>query len=229
MSTLLAAASSSIDVAHVPVALLGIDIEQILENSGPWALAVVALIVFVESGVLFPFLPGDSLLFTLGLLHTQLGLNIWLTLGVLLVAAIAGGQIGYFLGHKFGRRLFKPGARILNTKNLAASENFFAKYGGKALVLARFVPVVRTFVPLAAGVANYRYRDFLKWNVIGSVLWVVLLTVAGVLLGGISFIRDHIDVIAIIIVVVSLLPIVIEFMVERRKGKTTVEVLEEEL
>ena len=89
MSTLLAAASSSLDVAHAPVALLGIDIEQILENSGPWALAVVALIVFVESGVLFPFLPGDSLLFTLGLLHTQLGLNIWLTLGVLLVAAIA--------------------------------------------------------------------------------------------------------------------------------------------
>lgn len=117
----------------------------------------------------------------------------------------------------------------MSTLLAAASENFFAKYGGKALVLARFVPVVRTFVPLAAGVANYRYRDFLKWNVIGSVLWVVLLTVAGVLLGGISFIRDHIDVIAIIIVVVSLLPIVIEFMVERRKGKTTVEVLEEEL
>ena len=125
--------------------------------------------------------------------------------------------------------MFKPGARILNTKNLAASESFFAKYGGKALVLARFVPVVRTFVPLAAGVANYRYRDFLKWNVIGSVLWVILLTVAGVLLGGIALIRDHIDIIAIIIVVVSLLPIVIEFMVERRKAKTVVEVLEEEL
>lgn len=226
---LLLAAVSSFDTVHLPVALLGIDIEQILENSGPWALAVVALIVFVESGVLFPFLPGDSLLFTLGLLHSQLGLNIWVTLGVLLIAAIAGGQVGYYIGHKFGRRMFKPGARILNTKNLTASENFFAKYGGKALVLARFVPVVRTFVPLAAGVANYRYRDFLKWNVIGSILWVILLTVAGVLLGGVSVIRENIDIIAIIIVVVSLLPIVIEFMVERRKSKTVVEILDEEL
>lgn len=228
MSNLLLA-SSAIDATHAPLALLGVDIEQILQNSGPWALAIVALIVFVESGVLFPFLPGDSLLFTLGLLHTQLGLNIWVTLGVLLVAAIAGGQVGYFLGHKFGRRLFSPGGRILNTKNLTAAENFFAKYGGKALVLARFVPVVRTFVPLAAGVANYRYRDFLKWNVIGSVLWVVLLTVAGVLLGGVAVIRDNIDIIAIIIVVVSLLPIVIEFLVERRKAKTVIEILDEEL
>lgn len=222
-------AAAAVNFAHPPMALLGINIEEILQNSGPWALAIVALIVFVESGVLFPFLPGDSLLFTLGLLHTQLGLNIWVTLAVLLIVAIAGGQVGYYLGHKFGRRLFKPGAKILNSKNLAAAENFFAKYGGKALVLARFVPVVRTFVPLAAGVANYRYRDFLKWNVIGSVLWVLILTVAGLLLGGIPLIRDHIDVIAIIIVVVSLLPIVVEYLIERRKAKTVVEVLDEEL
>lgn len=228
MSAFLVAAPM-LDLVHAPIALLGIDIEQILQDSGPWALAIVALIVFVESGVLFPFLPGDSLLFTLGLLHTQLGLNIWVTLGVLLVVAIAGGQVGYYLGHRFGRGLFTPGGRVLNTKNLTAAENFFHKYGGKALVLARFVPVVRTFVPLAAGVAEYRYRDFLKWNVFGSVLWVVLLTVAGVLLGGVEVIRNNIDIIAIIIVVVSLLPIVIEFLIERHKAKTVVKILDEEL
>ena len=211
--------STQLDLVHTPVALLGINLEELLQNAGPWALGVVSLMVFIESGVLFPFLPGDSLLFTLGLLHQQLHLNLWIMLLCLCIAAVLGDQVGYFLGHKFGRRLFKPTGRVLNTQNLAAAEKFFAKYGGKALVLARFVPVVRTFVPLAAGIAQYRYRDFAKWNITGAISWVLILTFAGVFLGSIPFIRDNVEAIVIVIVFVSVLPVIFEVLKERRKNK----------
>ncbi|MFW0108076.1 VTT domain-containing protein [Rothia sp. P7181] len=206
------------DMVQMPVAVLGIDIEKILEQAGPWALAVVTLIVFIESGVLFPFLPGDSLLFTLGLIHVQLGLNLWVMILCLCIAAVAGDQVGYYLGHRFGRRFFSADAKVLNTKNLHAAESFFEKYGGKALVLARFVPIVRTFVPLAAGIAKYRYRDFAKWNITGAITWVFTLVFAGVLLGGIPFIRDNVEAIVIVIVVASVLPVGVEYLRERRKA-----------
>lgn len=219
MSNILLAADLAATAPHAPLALLGLDIEQILEAAGPWALGVVSLIVFIESGVLFPFLPGDSLLFTLGLIYTQLGLNLWVMLLCLCIAAVAGDQVGYWLGHKFGRKLFKPDARVLNTANLVSAQNFFAKYGGKALVLARFVPIVRTFVPLAAGMASYRYRDFAKWNITGAISWVFILTFAGVFLGSIPFIRNNVEAIVIVIVLVSVLPVVFEILKERRKNK----------
>lgn len=218
MLTYLSTVAVDLATAH-PVALLGLDIEQIIENAGPWAITLVSLLVFVESGVLFPFLPGDSLLFTLGILSGRPGFNLWVMLIAFMVAAVLGGQVGYWLGLRFGRKLFKPGARVLNTKNLAAAEDFFNKYGGKALVLARFVPVVRTFVPLAAGIAGYRYRDFAKWNISGAIAWVLILVFAGVALGGIPFIHNNIDVIVVVIVFVSLLPVVFEVLNERRKAK----------
>ncbi len=205
--------------AHVPVALLGMNIEDILINAGPWVLGLVALMVFIESGVLFPFLPGDSLLFTTGLLHQQLGLAVPVMLIVFSIAAIAGDQVGYWLGHTFGRRLFKPNAKILSYDNLDKANIFFNKYGGKALILARFVPVVRTFVPLAAGIANYRYSKFATWNITGAILWVFLMTLGGVFLGGIDIIKNNVEVIALIIVFVSLIPIVIEVLRERAKNK----------
>lgn len=199
-------------------ALFGIDIEAILDGAGPWVLGVVAAMIFIESGVLFPFLPGDSLLFTTGLLHHQLGLNLALLLVVVSVAAILGDQVGYTLGKVFGRRLFSPDARILSTANLAKAEQFFERYGGKALVLARFVPIVRTFVPLAAGMAGYRYRDFAKWNITGALLWCLLLTLAGVWLGNVAFIREHVDLIAVGLVVLSIVPIGFEVARERRRA-----------
>lgn len=211
--------TASAPLVQPPLALFGLDIEQVLQAAGPWALALVSLIVFIESGVLFPFLPGDSLLFTLGLIHTQLGLNLWIMLLCLSIAAVLGDQVGYFLGHTFGRRFFKPGAKVLSTKNLAAAEGFFMKYGGKALVLARFVPIVRTFVPLAAGIAKYRYSHFARWNITGALLWVLSLTFAGVFLGGIPFIRNNVEAIVIVIVVVSVLPVIIEVVRERAKAK----------
>ncbi|WP_104119142.1 VTT domain-containing protein [Arthrobacter sp. B1805] len=195
------------------------DPAALLQGAGGWVLAVVAVIVFIESGVLFPFLPGDSLIFTAGLLHVRLGLPLAVLIAVIVSAAILGDQVGYWLGRRFGRRLFTPDARILNTRYLTGAEEFFTRYGGRSLVLARFVPFARTFVPLAAGTAQYRYRAFLMWNVLGAVLWGAGLTVAGSLLGGVPFIADHIDLIALVIVVVSVVPTILEVVRHIRKNK----------
>ncbi|MBD8702724.1 VTT domain-containing protein [Frigoribacterium sp. CFBP 13712] len=165
--------------------------------------------IFIESGVLFPFLPGDSLLFTAGLLHEALGLQVWTIALCAFVAAFLGDQVGYLLGNRFGRRWFTPDARILKTAHLEKAEAFFAKYGGVSLILGRFVPIVRTYVPLAAGTAGYRYPKFLLFNVVGAFVWAVGMVVLGSLLGGIPLIRDHVDVWAIVLVLLSVTPVLI--------------------
>lgn len=202
--------------------LLGFNLEDLLANAGPWVLGLVSLIIFIESGVLFPFLPGDSLLFTTGLLHHQLGLNLWLLLVVVSIAAILGDQVGYMLGHYFGRKLFSADGKVLNYRNLDRAHEFFNRYGGKALVLARFVPIVRTYVPLTAGIAKYRYRDFAKWNILGALLWCILLTFAGVWLGNVTWIRENVDLIVIVLVLASVIPIAFEVWRERKKGQRNV-------
>ncbi|ARC57979.1 putative membrane protein [Frondihabitans sp. 762G35] len=194
-----------------------LDPSTLLTGAGPWVLGVIALFVFIESGVLFPFLPGDSLLFTAALLAGRLGLPIWLIIVVAAAAAIAGDQVGYFLGNRFGRRLFRDDARVLKTKHLDRADAFFVRYGPRALVLARFVPVVRTYVPPIVGMSKLPYRKFLVWNVIGAVAWVLVAVLAGYFLGGIPFVANHVDIIAIAIVVVSLVPIVVEVLVSRRR------------
>ncbi|WP_375407581.1 DedA family protein [uncultured Amnibacterium sp.] len=184
------------------------DVQSLLEGVGPWALVVIAVFVFIESGLLFPFLPGDSLLVTAGLVHQSLGLSVPVIALVAFVAAVAGDQVGYLLGDRFGSRLFKDDARILKTSRLRETEAFFEQYGGRALVLGRFVPVVRTTVPLAAGSARYPYCRFLPWNLLGAFLWAVGVTVVGSLLGGVPFIADNIDVLLTVIVLVSVLPVI---------------------
>ena len=196
-------------VAHMPVALLGFNLEDILISTGPWVLVVSAIIVFIESGVLFPVLPGDSLIFALGMLHDRMGLSLWLAFPVLIVAAVAGAR--------YGRNLFKDDAKFLSTKNLHAAEEFFAKRGGVALVLGRFVPIVRTFVSLAAGISSYPRRKFNLWNILGAVLWIGLIGTAGVLLGGIEFVHKNIELLAVIIVLVSVVPVAIEYIRGRKK------------
>ncbi|MBN9160692.1 MAG: DedA family protein, partial [Myxococcales bacterium] len=148
----------------------------LLHALGPWALAGIAVMIFIESGVLFPFLPGDSLILTAVLLHVQLNLSPVAIAGVAFVAAVAGDQAGYWLGHRFGRRFFRDDARVLTTARLREAERFFDRYGALSLVLARFVPIVRTYVPLVAGTARLRYRRFIVWNVAGALLWVLGLT-----------------------------------------------------
>ncbi len=127
------------------------DAQSILTGLGPWALVGIAVMVFIESGVLFPFLPGDSLLITAGLLHTRLGLDIPVICAVAFLAAAAGDQVGYLIGNRFGSRLFKDDAKVLKTSRLRETEAFFVKYGGRALVIGRFVPVVQRTVTKAGG------------------------------------------------------------------------------
>lgn len=188
------------------------DPAALLHQLGPWALVGIAAMVFVESGLLFPFLPGDSLIFTAGLLHIALGLNIWVLIGVAAVCAFLGDQAGYFLGSRFGRGVFSDDARFLKTKHLHQAEEFFHKYGGRSLVMARFVPIVRTYVPLVAGMVRHPYRNFIGWNALGGVLWVTLMSVAGATLGGVPFIANNVDLIAIVIVVLSLIPMGIQIV-----------------
>lgn len=204
--------ASLLDYLHDPELL----IRSLLNAYGPWMVAVVALIVFIESGVLFPVLPGDSLIFALGIFHKEILVPMWLTFIVLVVAAIGGNIVGYWLGHRFGRRLFKPDARWLSTENLHKAEQFFEKYGGRSLVLARFVPFVRTFVPIVSGIAAYRLRPFLTWNIIGAAAWIAIFLVSGEFLGSFPFITDNISLIALLIIGVSLLPMLVEYI--RNKG-----------
>ncbi|EEH63232.1 SNARE-like domain protein [Gleimia coleocanis DSM 15436] len=192
--------------------------ETLLLALGQWVLAGVAAIVFIESGVLFPVLPGDSLVFSAGLLHTQLGLSLIVLVATIVVCALAGSEVGYWIGAKFGRNLFSDDARILKTEHLVQAENFFARYGGRSLVMGRFVPFVRTFVPIAAGIAGYNHASFLLWNLVGAVAWGGGLTLLGSLLGGVSFIHDNLSAIILVIVFVSLLPMVIEYFLHKRRN-----------
>ncbi|MFE6824742.1 DedA family protein [Streptomyces sp. NPDC057690] len=197
-----------------------LDPNYLLDNFGLWGLL---LIVFAESGLLIGFfLPGDSLLFTAGLLITsnQLDFPLWGAVALICVAAILGDQAGYMFGKKVGPSLFnRPDSRLFKQENVTKAHEFFEKYGPKSLVLARFVPIVRTFTPIIAGVSGMRYRSFLVFNVIGGVLWGAGVTLLGSWLGNIDFVKKNIEAILILIVLVSVVPIIIEFLRARSKAK----------
>ncbi|MFF9688912.1 DedA family protein [Streptomyces sp. NPDC014623] len=181
------------------------------------------LIVFAESGLAIGFfLPGDSLLFTTGLLVTtgDLKYPLWLVCVLVALAAIIGDQVGYLFGRKVGPALFKrPDSRLFKQENVEKAHDFFEKYGPKSLVLARFVPIVRTFTPIIAGVSRMNYRSFITFNIIGGILWGVGVTVLGAALGKIDFVHENIEMILILIVLISVLPIVFEFLRARSKSK----------
>ncbi|HWM37486.1 MAG TPA: VTT domain-containing protein [Streptomyces sp.] len=184
----------------------------------------ILVIVFAESGLLIGFfLPGDSLLFTAGLLvatDQYLHYPLWLVCTLIVIAAVLGDQAGYLFGRKVGPSLFRrPDSRLFKQENVEKGHEFFEKYGPKSLVLARFVPIVRTFTPIIAGVSRMRYRSFLIFNVVGGVLWGAGVTLLGALLGQIAAVREHIELILIAIVVLSVMPIVIEYLRARKKNK----------
>jgi membrane-associated protein len=188
--------------------------------------AGILAIVFAESGLLIGFfLPGDSLLFTAGLLiaapadaPVRLTIPLWLALTMIPLAAIAGDQVGYAIGHKAGPAVFKrPDSRFFRQEYVDKAYAFFDRYGGRTIVLARFVPIVRTFVPVIAGVGKMRYRTFVTYNVIGGVLWGAGVTLLGYWLGQIEFVRNNIEYILILIVALSVLPIGVELLRARRR------------
>lgn len=183
---------------------------------------MLALIVFAESGLLIGFfLPGDALLFFAGFLTSGAGghklPSMPIVAGVATIAAIVGDQVGYVIGRKLGPALFhKPKSRFFNPGNVAKAHAFFERHGSKTIVLARFVPIVRTFVPTVAGVSHMHYRTFVTYNIIGGVLWGAGIIALGHYMGEVDFVKNNIEVAAIIIVAVSLLPMVIEVWRHRR-------------
>ena len=201
------------------------DPEYLIRFFGPYALWGVAFIIFAECG-LFAILPGDSLLFTVGL-FVGIGVidhSMLFVCTVLIVAAVAGNICGYWIGRLIGPPLFKPRTgligKILNPKYVTKTHDFFEKYGNRALILARFVPIVRTFVTLVAGVGRMDFRKFILYTAIGGVLWVCLVTTAGYYLGNVGFIRNNIDAVLILIVLVSVIPMGIEYLLHRRRART---------
>lgn len=186
-----------------------------------FGVAGLLVIVFAESGLLIGFfLPGDSLLFTSGLLVTtgKLGTPLWLLCVLVAIAAVAGDQVGYLFGRKVGPSLFRrPDSKLFKQENVEKAHDFFEKYGPKSLVLARFVPIVRTFTPIIAGVSRMNYRSFVIFNLIGGTLWGVGVTLLGAGLGKVAFVNAHIELILVAIVLVSVVPIAIEYL--RSRGK----------
>jgi membrane-associated protein len=201
-----------------------LDPKQIIEKGG---LFLVAAIIFAESGLLIGFfLPGDSLLFITGFLASKPGGGLPeisqpfpLVLLVLFLAAVAGDQVGYLFGIKVGPSLFhRPKSRFFNPANVEKAHGFFDRHGAKTIVLARFVPIVRTFAPIVAGVSRMRYRTFLSFNLLGGFLWAVGITTLGYFLGEVSWIESNIELAAVAIVAVSLLPVAIELIRHRRSA-----------
>jgi len=201
-----------------------LDAENLIESFGSYALIGIALVVFIETGLLFPLLPGDSLLFTAGLLVAQdkIGTPLWVLCVMLFAAAFLGDQTGYLIGRKLGPKVFnKPDSRIFKQSHIEQTNGYFEKYGGRTIIIARFVPFVRTYAPVAAGVGHMNYRHFVSYNVIGALLWGVGVTVLGYFLGQITFIKDNIELILVAIVALSLVPVVIEVLRARRDHRKT--------
>ena len=195
--------------------------------------AVLFLIVFAETGlVVTPFLPGDSLLFAIGALGARgIGFNLPLLVGLLIVAAIIGDAVNYWIGYKLGPKVFNRDEsaagrdrslfdRLLNRKHLIRAQEFYDKYGGKTIILARFVPIVRTFAPFVAGVGKMNYFRFALYNVVGAIAWVLICVGAGVAFGQREFVKKHFELVIVAIVIISVLPMVVEFVRAKRAAKT---------
>ena len=194
--------------------LLHIDkhLEEIIRDYQSWTYAILFLIIFAETGfVVTPFLPGDSLLFAMGALIAggNTGLNIWLMMILLIIAAILGNTLNYKLGSYFGVQVFKESNRILKLEYYNQSHMFFEKHGGKAVIFSRFLPIFRTIAPFVAGVAKMPFGRFTLFNVIGGVSWIVSLLLAGYLLGQIPVVKENFDIVILVIAVVTFVPAII--------------------
>ena len=185
---------------------------------GPWLYALLFVIIFAETGlVVFPFLPGDSLLFIAGTVVASAGLNVHVLVALLIVAAILGDSLNYSIGRFIGPKVFdRPDSRWIKQDYLRRTQAFYDKYGAVTIIIGRFVPIIRTFAPFLAGVAAMRYRRFLAYNAIGGVLWIGLLVYAGYIFGNIPWVKQNLTLIVVGIVAISLAPAVATFVSEWR-------------
>ena len=199
------------------------NLNKLAQASGNWLYVVLFTIIFAETGlVIIPFLPGDSLLFAVGAVAAQPGssINLTLTAGLLIAAAILGDAVNYLIGYTLGTAVFsRENSKLLNKKHLREAHEFYESYGGKTIILARFIPIVRTFAPFVAGIGRMNYAKFALYNVVGGVAWVLICLLAGWWFGGYAFVQKRFELVIIAIVAISIMPAVVEFLIKRTRQR----------
>ncbi|MDX1414450.1 MAG: DedA family protein [Candidatus Promineifilaceae bacterium] len=188
-------------------------LDQIIRTYGVWTYALLFAIIFMETGlVVTPFLPGDSLLFAAGTFAALGSLSIWLLWLLVFVAAVLGDTVNYWIGNKVGPRAFEGNVRFLKKEYLDKTQAFYDKHGGKTIVLARFVPIVRTFAPFVAGVGTMHYRRFVTYNILGAFLWTGIFVWLGYFFGNIPIVQENFELVIVVIIFISVVPMVIEYV-----------------
>ena len=191
---------------------------EIVQNYGFFTYAILFLIIFAETGFVFtPFLPGDSLLFAAGAIAAIGNLNILAIWVILVFAAILGDTANYWIGHFFGRKILSKNIPLIKEEHVDKTTAFYEKHGGKTIILARFVPIIRTFAPFVAGIGKMHYSKFLSYNVIGGILWISLFSFTGFFFGNIPFVKHNFSLVIIAIILISILPMILEIIKSKRK------------
>ena len=189
---------------------------EVVQNYGVWTYLLLFIVIFCETGlVITPFLPGDSLLFAAGALASLGGLNVFWLIVLLSIAAILGDTVNYWIGHYIGPRAFSGNIRFLKKEYLDRTHAFYEKHGGKTIVLARFIPIIRTFAPFVAGIGAMTYSHFITYNIVGGVIWVTLFTLAGYFFGNLSVVQHNFSLVIVVIIAISLVPMAVEFLKSR--------------
>jgi|SRR3989344_686164 len=197
-----------------------------IQNYGVLSYFILFLIIFIETGlVIMPFLPGDSLLFVVGTFASQGVINIFALWIILFAAAVLGDSLNYFIGNYFGKRVFEKSV-LFKKEYLKKTEEFYEKHGGKTIIYARFIPMVRTFAPFVAGVSKMRYSKFILYNVLGGFMWVTLFLFAGYYFGGIPLIEKNLNLVILLIIVISIIPPIIEYFKINKKRKNDLKLKE---
>ncbi len=202
--------------------ILHIDVHlgQIISTYGTVTYAILFCIVFMETGLVFtPFLPGDSLLFAAGAFAALNSLNIWLLLIIMTAAAILGDTVNYWIGHFFGKKIIAHPKIPIDETHIKETQKFFHKHGGKTIIIARFMPFIRTFAPFVAGIGSMKYDQFLFFNIIGGILWVGIATLSGYFFGNIKFVRENFSLVIIGVILISIVPIIIEIAKKKLTAK----------
>jgi len=196
-------------------------LEALVQAYGAWVYVIMFVIVFCETGlVVTPFLPGDSLLFVAGTLAAVGGMDVWLLTGILMAAAILGDTVNYWVGHYMGPKVFHyEGSRLFKKEHLQKTHEFYERHGGKTIIIARFIPIIRTFAPFVAGIGRMTYGRFIAYNVIGGVAWVLLFVFGGYFFGNIPIVKRNLSVVVVVIVLISVMPGVIEYLRHRARVK----------
>jgi membrane-associated protein len=203
---------------------LDVHLDEIIRNYGAWTYGILFFIIFLETGfVVTPFLPGDSLLFAVGTFAARGSFDLYLAMFLLSVAAVLGDTVNYWIGWWVGPKVFHEESRFLNRKHLQRTHEFYERYGGKTIIIARFVPIIRTFAPFVAGIGTMSYGKFIAYNVIGGVGWVVSITLAGYYFGNIPIVKNNFTFVIFAIIFISILPGIIEYIRHRRRGRAVTE------